>query len=197
MATGATGATNVVVDTVPDKQVPARMALTSSQDQQMGPNLVQVQHTVGSEQSDLSDDEFSVLEVQLKQSGEFSKGSPSSAGSRTPNMSNNVRGRLKQHIAFWERTEAPSFILDTIRERYKIPFKFEPPRSFKPNNQSAKSHGKFVSDSIKELLASDRISEVKCREKLHVINPLSVFVQPSAKRRLILDLRVVNACLYK
>ena len=197
VATGATGATNVVVDTVPDKQVPARIALTSSQDQQMGPNLVQVQHTVGSEQSDLSDDEFSVLEVQLKQSGEFSKGSPSSAGSHTPNMSNNVWGRLKQHIAFWERIEAPSFILDTIREGYKIPFKFEPPRSFKPNNHSAKSHGKFVSDSIKELLASDRFSEAKCSEKLHVINPLSVSVQSSGKKRLILDLRVVNACLYK
>ena len=65
VATGATGATNVVVDTVPDKQVPARMVLTSSQDQQMGPNLVQVQHTMGSEQSDLSDDEFSVLEALL------------------------------------------------------------------------------------------------------------------------------------
>ena len=47
------------VDTVPDKLVPARMVLTSSQDQRMGPNLVQVQHTVGSEHSDLSDDEFS------------------------------------------------------------------------------------------------------------------------------------------
>ena len=160
----ATGATNVVVDTVPDKQVPARMVLTSSQDQQMGPNLVQVQHTVGSEQSELSDDEFSVLEVQLKQSGEFSRGSPSSAGSNTPNMSNNVWGRLKQHVAFWERIEVPSFLLDTIREGYKIPFKYEPPCFFKPNNHSAKLHGKFASDSIKELLASDRISEVKCRE---------------------------------
>ena len=54
-----------------------------------------------------------------------------------------------------------------------------------------------MSDSIKELLASDRISEVKCREKLRVINPLSVSVQPLGKRWLILDLRVVNACLYK
>ena len=107
----------------------------------MGPNLVQVQHTAGSEQlqSDLSDDEFSVLEVQLKQSREFSKCSPSSAGIHTPNMSNNVRGRLKQHIAFWERIEAPSFILDTIREGYKIPFKFELPRSFKPNNHTVKT----------------------------------------------------------
>ena len=121
VATGATRATNVVVDTVPHKQVPARMALTSSQDQQMHPNLVQVQHTAESEQSDLSDDEFSVLEVQLTQSGEFSKGSPSSAGSHTLNMSNNVRGRLKERIAFWERIEAPSFILDTIREGTKFP----------------------------------------------------------------------------
>ena len=46
VATGATGATNVGVDTVTHKQVPARMALTSSQDQQMGPNLVQVQREV-------------------------------------------------------------------------------------------------------------------------------------------------------
>ena len=112
-------------------------------------------------------------------------------------MSNNVWGRLKQHIAFWERIEAPSFILDTIREGYKIPYKFEPPCSFKLNNHLAKSHGKFVSDSIKELLASNRISEAKCREKLHVTNPLSVSVQPSGKRRLILYLRLVKACLYK
>ena len=96
VATGASGATNVVVDTVTDNQVPARMARTSSQDQAMGPNLAQVHHTVGSEQSDLSDDEFSVLEVQLKQFGEFSKSSPSLAGSHTPNMSNNVRGRLSR-----------------------------------------------------------------------------------------------------
>ena len=32
-----------------------------------------------------------------------------------------------------------------------------------------------MSDLIKELLASDRVSEVKCREKLHVINPLLGF----------------------
>ena len=43
-------------------------------------------------------------------------------------LTNEVRGRLKAHIAFWVRIDAPEFILDTIRHRYKIPFPHEPTR---------------------------------------------------------------------
>ena len=108
-----------------------------------------------------------------------------------------VRGRLKRHIDFWQKIGAPEFIVSTICEEYKIPSKVEPAYSLTKNNNSAKLHSDFVSEAITELLESERISEVQCREKLHVINPLTVSVQPSEKRRLILALRVVNQCLYK
>ena len=149
-----------------------------------------------SDQSDLSEDEQCVLQVPLDQKGEFVCGDISGS-SKLPVQSCQVRGRLKQHIQFWETIEAPELILNTIREGYKIPFKFEPAYSFKSNNCSAKLHSDFVSDAINELLEGDRISEVQCREDLHVISPLTVSVQPSGKKRLILDLRLVNKCLFK
>ena len=108
-----------------------------------------------------------------------------------------VRGRLKQHIDFWQKIGAPEFIISKICEGYKIPFKVGSACSLKKNNNSAKLHSEFVSEAVTELLESERISEVQCREKLHVINPLTVSMQPLGKRRLMLDLRVVNQCLYK
>ena len=106
--------------------------------------------------------------------------------------------RLKQHIQFWEAIEAPQFILNTIREGQKMLFLVEPAYSFKSNNRAVKLHSDFVSDAVNELLEGDRIPEVQCRQDLHVIIPLSVSVQrPSGKNTLILDLRLVNKCLYQ
>ena len=35
----------------------------------------------------------------------------------------NVKGRLKEHVSFWiETIKVPEFIVDCIREGYKIPF---------------------------------------------------------------------------
>jgi hypothetical protein len=73
----------------------------------------------------------------------------------------------------------------------------KPPNTFKKNNNSEEVHSEFVEEAINELLESNRIFEAPSRDDLHVISPLSVSVQPSGKRRLILDLRAVNACLYK
>jgi hypothetical protein len=98
-----------------------------------------------------------------------------------------VRGRLKEHLRFWEQIEAPQFILDTIRSWYKIPFLVVPPYTFKQNNSSALLHSDFVSEAIKKLLAGDRISEVNYRADIHTVNPPSVTVQSSGKKRLILD----------
>ena len=33
-----------------------------------------------------------------------------------------VKGRLREHIAFWEHIQAPAFIIDCIQHGYKIPF---------------------------------------------------------------------------
>lgn len=85
----------------------------------------------------------------------------------------NVKGRLKDHIQFWVNIQAPEFILSVISEGYKLPLLHTPPRSFTKNNLSAINNSVFVTESILDLLASDRISEFS-KDSLHVINPLSV-----------------------
>ena len=61
------------------------------------------------------------------------------------------------------------------------------------NNNSAYLHKDFVQEAILELLSDNRITEVH-KEHLHVINPLSVPVQGSGKKKLILDLKQVKKC---
>ena len=82
-----------------------------------------------------------------------------------------------------------------IANGYKLPFLHVPKRAFFNNKKSSITHGEFVSEAISELLVSDRIREIDYPP--HVINPLSVSVQPDDKKRLILDLRYVNKCLRK
>ena len=55
------------------------------------------------------------------------------------------------------------------------------------NNGSAVNEGEFVGDAILELLRDNRIEEVFSSPD--IVNPLSVSVQSSGKKRLILDLR--------
>ena len=88
--------------------------------------------------------------------------------------------------------QAPDFILSIISEGYKLPLLHTPPRSFTMNNMSAINISVFVTESILDLLASDRISEFS-KDSL----PLSVSTQSSGKRRLILDLRFVNQFILK
>lgn len=190
------GAMNVKSDIVPNKQEPIHLGIPISSGSQIGSNNVPVRSRVESDQSELSDDETCVLQVQPNDKGEYIS-SVASGSSKLQAQPCQVRGRLNQHIKFWETIEAPEFILNTIREGYKIPFMSEPSYSYRPNNRSAKLHSDFVSDAIHELLEGNRISEVPYRQDLHVISPLSVSVQPSGKKRLILDLRLVNQCLYK
>ena len=204
MRTEVTGAMNaaVTVVTVPSQlvfSVQVHMEIISTPESLTSPNQVQVQYRVESEQRDLSEDENSVLEVQCEQKGEWDSNIIITPRAKSEQHMNTVlvRGRLKQHIDFWQKIGASEFIISTICKGYKIPFRVEPAYSLKKNNNSAKQHSDFVSEAITEFLESERISEVQCREKLHVINPLTISVQPSGKRRLILDLRVVNQCLHK
>ena len=108
----------------------------------------------------------------------------------------NVKGRLKSHLAFWIDIKAPDFIIDCIREGYKIPFYSTPEPATFPNNRSAHVHADFVSEALLELLSTCRIVETR-KEDLVVINPLSVATNKSDKKRLILDLRYVNKHIYK
>ena len=63
------------------------------------------------------------------------------------------------------------------------------------NNASARNHFEFVNEAVNELLEQRCIEEIT--EKPFIINPLTVTVQSSGKKRLILDLRHVNKFIYK
>ena len=106
-----------------------------------------------------------------------------------------VKGSLKKHVKFWRETlKANSFILDTIEHGYRIPFRYFP-HSFKMNNnKSALKEPEFVEKTLLELLDKGHIYEVK---NPFTISPLSVFEDPSGKKRLILDLTYINKFLWK
>ena len=57
------------------------------------------------------------------------------------------------------------------------------------------AHSDFVNEAISELLVTNRIFESEVLP--HNVNPLSVSIQSSGKKRLILDLRFVNKHVWK
>ena len=93
----------------------------------IGHPMLQVTETekaTGNEEcSEWPDEEMRVLQVYTVDKGEVSLLHTPLGGT---SLTNEVRGRLKAHIAFWVRIDAPEFILDTIRHAYKIPFIHEP-----------------------------------------------------------------------
>ena len=105
-----------------------------------------------------SDEEMRVLQVYTVDKAEVSLLHTPLGGT---NLTNELRDRLKAHIAFWVRIDAPEFILDTIRHGYKVPFIHQPTRMIMTNNNSAYVHRDFVEEAIQELLASSRILEVR------------------------------------
>ena len=98
-------------------------------------------------------------------------------------------------IGHWQLLCAPDFILSIIRCGYKTPFISTPPPQLFKNNASAVNECVFVGDAILELLRDNRIEEVFSSAER--VNPLSVSVQSSGKKRLILDLRHINLHIYK
>ena len=109
-----------------------------------------------------------------------------------------VKGRLRQNIHFWKDTlKANTFIIDVIENGYKIPFYSMPPSSYLCNNKSALADSAFVSEAVQNLLHRGLIEKCGDHNLPYVINPLSVSVQSSGKKRLILDLRLVNKHLWK
>ena len=94
-------------------------------------------------------------------------------------------GRLGKKIS------ASGFILSVVRDGYKIPFLAFPPLKVSSNNTSALNDTYFVSEAISDFLKTKRV-EILDRQP-DIVNPLStVSVQPSGKKKLMLDLRHVN-----
>ena len=127
----------------------------------------------------MSDSELPFVEVQL-----------SSYEVKSGDVPFSLRGRLRKSIQFWREIDAPRFILDTIEFGYKLPLLQIPPPFVATNNNSALQESEFVESAISELLSLECITEVFAAPA--GINPLSVSIQKSGKKRLILDLRHVN-----
>ena len=106
-----------------------------------------------------------------------------------------VKGRLFDSYDFWKEINAYPFILDVIKNGYKIPFYSTPPSVFLPNNRSSLNHGDFVESAIHDLLVRGLV--IECSSRPIVVNPLTVSIQSNGKKRLILDLRHVNKHLWK
>ena len=106
-----------------------------------------------------------------------------------------VKGKLLNSIGHWKSLGAPEFILNIIRDGCKISFISTPSRHHYRNNASAIKEADFVGEAILELLRNNRIKELFSPPD--IMNPLSVSVQSSGKKRLILDLRHVNLHVYK
>ena len=102
-----------------------------------------------------------------------------------------MNGRLIKCFDFWKtELKANSFILGVISNGYQIPFIEEPSPVFFKNNRSSLEHEEFVRTEICSLLQKQCIKEVD--EPPVCVNPLTVSVNNSDKKRLFLDLRHVN-----
>ena len=100
-----------------------------------------------------------------------------------------VKGRLKQCLSFWEEDlKASQFIIDVVKNGYKIPFETIPPPFCAKNNRSSLNHPEFVESAISDLLRKHCIVEVDSRPLC--CNPLTV--SEGKKLRLVLDLRHPN-----
>ena len=82
-----------------------------------------------------------------------------------------------------------------LREGYRIPFFESPPESVSKNNISALKNMEFVEEAVFELLKSNRV--VQTPFKPWIVSPLSVSTNKLGKKRLILDLRILNKFLWK
>ena len=103
-----------------------------------------------------------------------------------------VVGKITENIQFWrDELGASDFVLSVLEHGYFLPFTEHPPPATERNNKSSLRNGKFVEDSIEQLLLSGCIREVY--EKPYCTNPLTV--AEGKKLRLVLDLRNVNKYL--
>ena len=110
-------------------------------------------------------------------------------------LARNVKGSLKRNVEFWKSISAYDSVIDIITNGYRIPFIHTPLSRFFKNNGSALRNSEFVRETILELLRSGRMVET-CSAPT-VVNPLTVSINASGKKRLILDLRYINQFIWK
>ena len=111
---------------------------------------------------------------------------------------NTVKGSLRECVKFWrEELCAPPWVLhvDTVMNGYVLPLLMEPTVYTRPNQQSALDEAEFVDTAVSELLGGGYIEKVVYTPR--VCSPLSVVCNGVGKKRLVVNLRHVNQCLWK
>ena len=82
------------------------------------------------------------------------------------------------------------FIRQIVLQGYKIPFIYTPAPAQFPNNRSAIQNSDFVDQAIFDLLVVGSV--VECKLCPNHREPLSVSIQSTGKKRLLLDLQYPN-----
>ena len=86
---------------------------------------------------------------------------------------------MKAQASHWKKAGASEYVYDVICNGYKLPFRQIPEAAILRNNKSALDYLDFVSS------------------KIGVVNPLTVALSRSGKKRLVLDCRHINPDLFK
>ena len=104
-----------------------------------------------------------------------------------------VKGRLKERLAFWQRTGASRWVLEALKEGHWLPFISLPQKMIFRNHYSVVEDEEFVCQEVSKLLSSGAIVEVHVeRDDLMVCNPLGVVRNSAHKPRLTVDLRFAS-----
>ena len=84
-----------------------------------------------------------------------------------------VKGNLKKHLSFWEKTiKVNETVYDILKNDCNLPFLCTPSNTNFKNIYSTLKNSEFVEESIKEMLRAGTVKE--CLTKPKVLNPLSV-----------------------
>ena len=65
---------------------------------------------------------------------------------------------LREDVSFYQSIGAPDFVLNVIRNGYRLPFVNFPDSVILPNNRSGRDHSSFVDEALLELLSSGRVT---------------------------------------
>ena len=107
-----------------------------------------------------------------------------------------MQGRLKANSIFWsQELKASSFVQGIVTHSYILSFISLPVPVFCTNHASTLGEAEFVAEEIAKLVAASCVLEVAyCPE---VCSPLLVVNNSKGKKRLVLDLRMINKHLPK
>ena len=95
-----------------------------------------------------------------------------------------VKGRLREHLAFWKDIGASKRVLDVLRDGYSVPFISLLQKASFNNHGSIAAEHKFVSHEVAKFLASGAVTEVR-RKDLPACN-LPGVVKNSAPKPLLI-----------